>query len=399
MSLPSGTPFVVFGDDWGRSVSTMQHVFRHIAARYPVLWLNGIGHRVPRLRTRDLRRAWEKLRAMAGPAPRPAPIPDRLGGAVPAAILEPRVLPWHHRRAVYAFNTAVLLRTIRRGLRRLELDRPPVLVTGSPPSAGVVGRLGELASVYYCMDDFLHFPTVEAAMIAPLERQLLERVDLMVATAASLTETKVPRSGRVHHLPQGVNYDHFAEPMPVPDDLSGLPGPRIGFAGSVSTQCDVDVMVQLAEAHPNGSLVLVGPVSLGDGALARLRRPNVHFLGVRPYDQLPAYVQHVDVGIIPYVLSGWTKAVDPLKALEYLAAGIPVVMSDIPEARKYGDVAAVTSSAEGFVAAVAAALTRDRVAGRERGRAFARRHTWAHRAEEFLALIERIIAEKGGGTP
>jgi hypothetical protein len=395
MSVTEGTPFVVFGDDWGRYPSTIQHVFRHIAPRYPVVWVNSVGFRVPGLNLTDARRAWEKVSRTARAALRPAaPAPMALGGGSPAAIIEPRVLPWHHLGAVHAFNTRSLLRSVRRSLAALGTAPRPVLVTGSPPTVGVVGRLGESASVYYVLDDFLNFPTTSPAMLAPLERRLLDRVDLVVATAESLTRSKAPRSGRTYHLPQGVNYAHFADPRPEPADLAGIARPRIGFAGSVATQCDVALLGRVAAEFPDASLVLVGPVSLDRAALEPLYRPNVRVLGVRPYQELPAYVQHFDVGLIPYVLSPWTVAVDPLKLLEYLAAGLPVVTTAIPEAAKYAGSVAVAGDHDAFVAAVRAALVAGRAVSRTRGQALAREHTWERRADTLLGVIEGVIEER-----
>jgi len=388
------TPFVVFGDDWGRHPSTLQHIFRHIAARYPVVWVNGIGHRSPRLNPTDLKRTWEKLARVAGREPVAKLSADRsLGGNIPAAIIEPHVLPWHQFQLARAFNTWSLTRAITRRLNALGSRRKPVLVTGSPPSVGVLGRLGELVSVYYVLDDFLFYPTYTASMLAPLEGQLLNRVDMVVTTAASLTRSKFPRSGRAFHLPQGVNYSHFSQATSMPADLAGIAPPRIGFAGGLSTQCDVALLSRMAEEFRGASLVLVGPVGLGKKELEPLARPNVHILGERPYALLPAYVQHFDVGIIPYVLSGWTVAVDPLKLLEYLAAGLPVVTTSIPEVAKYRDSVAVADSANAFILAVRDALRLDRNQCRERGQAVARAHTWEKRADTLLELIQGVLAE------
>lgn len=221
----------------------------------------------------------------------------------------------------------------------------------------------------------------------------------MVATAASLTQSKFPRSGRAVHLPQGVNYAHFAKSRAEPPDLASIRGPRIGFAGTVSTQCDVHLLARLADDFADASLVLVGPVALDESSLALLRRPNIHLLGVRPYDELPAYVQHFDVGIIPYVLSAWTVAVDPLKLLEYLAAGLPVVTTAIPEAGKYAGQVVVASDADAFVAGVRHALVEDREGSRARGQAFARAHTWERRADTLLGLIEGIMSDRHAARP
>jgi glycosyltransferase involved in cell wall biosynthesis len=381
-------PLVVFGDDWGRHVSSMQHVFRAIVTRQPVVWVNAIGHRPPRLSVADTRRAWGKVRAALRPRP-PASGPI---GPAPQVIVEPRVLPWHQRRAVRAVNGWSLTRAIRGALVTHGLTEPPVVVTGSPPSVEVLGRLGERAAVYFCMDDFLHLPGVSAAMIAPLEQRLLERVDAVVATAESLTRSKRPRSGRAFYLPQGVNYEHFAAARPIPPEMARLPRPRIGFAGGVSACCDLDLIRRVADAVPHGSVVLVGPVSVDP---APLDRPNVHLLGARPYAELPAYVQAFDVGIIPYTLSEWTVAVDPLKLLEYLAAGIPVVTTAIPEVHKYRDAACVAESAGAFVHAVVAAAGENKDAARHRGQAVARRHTWEHRADELLRILEGLVAAPG----
>lgn len=309
---------------------------------------------------------------------------------MPRAIIEPRVLPWHQVAAVRAFNSAQLIRIIRRTSASLGLTRAPALVTGSPPSAGVVGRLGEAVSVYFCMDDFLNFPGVSARMIAPLERRMLQRVDALVATAASLTRTKRPESGIAYHLPQGVNYDHFASPREEPPDLASIRRPRIGFAGTVGGCCDLGLVGRVAQTYPHCSVVLVGPVSADSATIERLKRLDVHVLGLRPYSELPAYVQGFDVGIIPYVLNDWTRAVDPLKLLEYLAAGLPVVASSIPEAAKYADVVAVAADDDSFVWAVGDALNGDRNTARQRGQAIAQQNTWAERAKRLVEIMEDV---------
>jgi glycosyltransferase involved in cell wall biosynthesis len=147
----------------------------------------------------------------------------------------------------------------------------------------------------------------------------------------------------------------------------------------------------LADALPEASIVLVGPVMVDLGA-ERLP-PNVHVLGNRPYAELPAYVQAFDVGLIPYLLNDWTVSVDPLKLLEYLAAGIPVIATPLPEVQKYTSVVRQGGTPASFLAAVYSALESDeadRVAGRET----AARNTWSRRAAEFLDIVADTCASR-----
>jgi glycosyltransferase involved in cell wall biosynthesis len=378
---------VVFGDDWGRRVSSMQHLFVRLLDRVDVIWIDAIGHREPRLTFEDLRRAVRKVAAMLTGARRTAPR-AAVTGAQPLHRIAPRVLPWHGNRLVARVNRWSLLRDIRRALAAHPPRGPLVLVTGSPPSAPVVGAIGEDASIYFCMDDFLHLPGTSPAMLAPLEQALLGRVDALVATAQRLLETKRPRTGRRYYLPQGVNYEHFATPRPCPDELRDLPRPIIGFAGGVSAALDGTTIRALAAAFPSGSIVLVGPVAVDTTAIAA---PNVHLLGPRGYDELPAYVQAFDVGIVPYIENEWTRAVDPLKVLEYLAAGIPTVASNLPEIAKYAAVAHAVPLGPTFVQAVHDALSTARSG--EPGRAVAAANTWQHRADRFLEIVDTVLAE------
>ena len=315
------------------------------------------------------------------------PLDSRRGRiVVPQHIIEPRVLPWHGNRFASALNRASLKRDIRRALRRAGI-RDFVLITGSPPSAPVVGECGESASVYFCMDDFLLLPGTTPRMIAPLEQELLRRVDAVVATAKRLVETKVSASGRGYYLPQGVNYEHFATRRELPAELRDLPRPIVGFAGGVGVAVDVPTLHAISAAIPHGSLVLVGPVTL---PREMLRGTNIHVLGNRPYEELPGYVQAFDVGIIPYVENDWTRTVDSLKLLEYLASGIPVVASELPEVRKYSAAVTVAPLGQPFAQAVVANLL---PSGSLRGAAaqsFAAQHSWERRGERLLEIVEEV---------
>jgi glycosyltransferase involved in cell wall biosynthesis len=163
----------------------------------------------------------------------------------------------------------------------------------------------------------------------------------------------------------------------------------------VSPACDLDIIVRVASDHPTASVVLVGPVSIDT---TRLNLPNVHLFGAQPYADLPAWVQAFDAGIIPYVLNDWTRAVDPLKLLEYLAAGIPVVATPLPEVAKYSEVVRVAGGAGEFSEAVAEVVRAPETAGSERAerQAFARKHTWEVRAARFLAIAEEVEAARRG---
>ena len=379
-------PIVVFGDDWGRHVSSMQHLFRHIARDRVVIWVNGIGHRVPRFTVEYVRRAAGKIRVLfrGGEIGSAGQIEI---GVKPTAIVHPMVIPWHHRPIARAFNRWSLTRAIRRALSDVGSRQPPILVTGSPPSVSVFGRLDEIATVYYCMDDFLHLPEVSPEMLGPLEEELLLRVDAVVATANALVQAKRPRSGRAYYLPQGVNFEHFAGPRAIPEEIAALPRPLIGFAGGLTTPVDLSLVKRLSDEFPTASIVLVGPVRLDP---TPLRAPNVHILGARPYRDLPAYVQAFDVGIIPYVLNPHTVAVDPLKLLEYLAAGVPVVTTDLPEVRKYRDAVAIAPDHDAFVREVRRAVTDGSGTRAERQR-IAREHGWDRRAAAFVDILEEII--------
>lgn len=387
------TPWVVCGDDWGRHVSTIQHLFRAMPPEELVVWVNSYGHRAPRFSLYDARRVAQKIARRFEQRPPPPPI-EQLSAA-PARIVEPRALPWHHSGLAQAFNVRALAHDIRRALDRVAPGMAPWYLTATPVTPGLIGRLGERASIYFCMDDYAELPDVEGAMVRPLERALLGRVDGMVATARALVEKKMPASGKAFYLPQGVNYDHFAAPRPVPPDLARLPRPLIGFAGGVSAACDLDIMLALSDRFPAATVVLVGPLAID---VTPLQRPNIAILGNRPYADLPAYVQAFDVGIIPYILNDWTRAVDPLKLLEYLAAGIPVVTTDLPEVRKYSEAIRIGATREAFVAAVAETLAAPAGSTRQRGQAVAQANTWQRRAERLREIVIEL-GEKGSSAP
>lgn len=390
MTLPNGTPLVVFGDDWGRHTSTIQHVVQRIIPRFPVIWLNSIGHRNPRLTVYDLRRAAAKAMAMVR-----SPV-TAVEGPAPDLVAQPVALPWHSLAPIRAFNSASIARSIRKAIREIAPGRAPIFVSGSPAAVDIVGRIGELASIYYCLDEYAASPGVSSALIEPLELEMLEKVHAVIVTARALLESKQPASGRIFYLPQGVNYDHFATPQPVPDELARLPRPLIGLIGNVDDRCDFPLIRAVAESNPDGSVVIIGPIV---ASTAELDMENIHLLGKRTYAELPAFVQAFDVGLIPYVYNRATMAIDPLKLLEYLAAGIPVVSTALPEAEKYSSVVSIARDREPFVRAVSAALTSRDGDARSARRDVARQNMWESRAERFVEIIHDVVASRNPLSP
>lgn len=233
--------------------------------------------------------------------------------------------------------------------------------------------------VYDCMDELANFKGAPPELL-PLEARLIEQADLVFTGGYSLYEAKRDRHPAVHPFPSSVDAAHFATARSAgvtPPDQAGIPGPRLGFYGVVDERMDLDLLTAVAEARPQWSLVIVGPVvKISESDLPR--RDNLHYLGGKQYAELPDYLRGWDVALMPFAINEATRFISPTKTPEYLAAGCPVVSTPITDViRHYGDVEAVKiarTPAE-FIAACDAAL------------ALAQRHNWLAQVDSLLADI------------
>lgn len=220
----------------------------------------------------------------------------------------------------------------------------------------------------------------------------MEKADLVVVSASRLYETKHTVNPNTVLITHGVDVDHFRtacmKETPVPEDAAMLPGPVIGFYGLIEDWVDLEVIRHMATARPNWSFLMIGQVKTDTSAIRKL--PNVHFPGRRPYESLPGYCRKFDIAVLPFVVNELTLASNPLKLREYLAAGLPVVATPLPEVQKLGELIRMATTPEEFLQQCDALLATGR-----QGPDLAVSHqmdaeSWDHKVEVLSELIARL---------
>ena len=228
-------------------------------------------------------------------------------------------------------------------------------------------HLQAVCTVYDCMDELANFKFAPPELTS-LERELMAEADVVFTGGYSLWEAKRDRHPNIHPFPSSVDRAHFARARRLredPADQASIPWPRLGFYGVVDERMDLDLLAALADARPDWSVVVVGPVVKIDPA-SLPKRPNLFYLGGKTYDELPRYLAGWDVALMPFAINESTRFISPTKTPEYLAAGRPVVSTPIVDVvRHYGDLEAVkvAATAEEFVAACHQALALSRIRG------------------------------------
>ena len=317
---------LVFADDWGRHPSSCQHLARHLLPRHAITWVNTIGTRPPRLDRATLARGREKLRQWSRRDP--APGPDR--PPADPVVLSPRMWPWFRSALDRRLNRALLLRQSAPVLA--SLPAPPTAVTTLPIVADLIGLLPVARWVYYCVDDFSRWPGLDQGPLGRMEADLVRKADVLIAAGEVLRERLAAMGRGAHLLTHGVDLDHWAGGGDgLLPRLAGLPRPLVVFWGVVDRRMDVRSLERLAAVLTAGTIVLAGPEQDPDpalGAIAGLVR-----LGPVPYDQLPGLAREAAVLIMPYADLPVTRAMQPLKLKEYLAADRPAVVADLPATR------------------------------------------------------------------
>jgi glycosyltransferase involved in cell wall biosynthesis len=374
---------IALSKDWDDDPTSNHHVLRELARTRRVLWLNSVTARSPDLSsTRDVRRAARKLREFARG---PVHVADDLW------VFTPLVLPFPHLAPVRWLNARIVRATVRVLRARLEIGGFQ-LWTFLPNAAPYLGMPGQTLSVYYCVDEHALFSTLDRDRTAAAERELLANVDLVFATSDSLAERKRAVNPHTHVALHGVDHARFARALdadtPEPADVAALPRPRLGFYGALADWVDLDLLAAVARARPDWSIVLIGDEQSDTAAVAGLA--NVHRLGRRRNDELPAYCKAFDVGLIPYRISAQLPFRNPIKLREYLAAGLPVVATPMPDVRRYERWCSIADTAPGFVESVEEALRHDSPALREERSRAMMAETWSARAAE----IDRVVTER-----
>jgi len=306
-------------------------------------------------------------------------------------VYSPVVLPFPHSRLARLVNRTMLARALRRWSRATDFGRP-IVWTFLPTRLVVdlIDRLDPRLVVYYCIADFDQL-TSHPRALAKSERTLLDRADVVFVQGEELRQRCLPHPN-VHIFPFGVNVSVFSVDVAVSPEVADLKHPVVGYVGGLHRHVDVDLVEQIAR-DIDGTLLLVGPVQIDASRLERL--PNVVFKGLQPHSCVPGFVKGFDVGIIPYAQTDYTRTVFPTKMNEYLAMGIPVVSTDLPEIRAFAEahegVVDVAPSREAFVEAVRTAAGSRSPADATRRIAAARQHSWSGRIAEMSTLVDAAL--------
>ena len=372
--------------DWANRVNC-HHVAARLARDNQVLFVDTIGGRTPA--PREFKKIARRLRRIVGGIRK---IGDNL------TVLAPFVVPIYGSEAIRRLNTALLAIQIRRALPK---NSQPILWVYLPSLVGLVGRFNEKLVIYHCIDAHAANPNVPARRVREWEQRLLKDADAVFASSATLYEDKRVFNANTFYLPNVADTDFFAaardESFPTPTDLNDVPRPIAGFVGNISAyKMDLDLLHQVAQSKPDWSFVLIGPVGRGDPStnVSKLQSlKNVHLLGERPYAELPRYVTAFDACLIPFNQNESTRGALPMKFFEYLAAGKPVVATDLPSLHEFRDSYYPVHNAEELAVALDAALAED--AGRAAARvALARKYSWDARMNEIDKIVSELLARK-----
>lgn len=209
----------------------------------------------------------------------------------------------------------------------------------TPMAIAFTRHLQPEAIVYDCMDELAAFKGASTTL-KDYEAELFQRANLVFTGGQSLYESKVNQHSNVYAFPSSVDVPHFAQARTIKDepaDQANIPHPRLGFFGVIDERMDIELLAGIAQERPDWHLVMIGPVVKIDPATLP-KHENIHYLGGKNYQDLPAYLSGWDLAMLPFARNESTRFISPTKTPEYLAAAKPVVSTSIRDVvRPYGD--------------------------------------------------------------
>lgn len=302
-------------------------------------------------------------------------------------MLPPTKILWLRRINARLISTQILL-----VLRFLGIRRWFNWVT-VPTASDVLRVMPTRPTIFNRSDKHSRFPEADEQFIKSCEQYLLNNSQVVLYVNKKLMEEDPVPDDRKYYLGHGVDFNRFLEAANgkrvIHPELSHLERPIVGFFGAIDDYTvDLELLKFAAESLPNMSFVLIGLPTLDISDITSL--PNVHYLGFKLYCEIPKLGAGFDVGIMPWLQNEWILYCNPVKLKEYLALGLPVVTTPIPQGDEYGDLMTVARTPQEFVEAIRVSVTANDRQLRQRRQKAVEKDSWRHKAAEVLELAENI---------
>lgn len=375
--------------DWEGKWGSRQQVMQRLARRgYPVLFIErqvGLEHL---WRYGDIRRhKWQRWHAGA------RQIEPNLTIVSPPPLLPGR----YYSKRLARFNQRMIIHWTQAYLRRNHLQ--PQIVWGyRPEDGGLFGHFGETLTVYHCIDEFRAGTTGrKRSIIDELEEETLKRADIVFTNSLLTHQQKLPLNANTYRVPSGADVVHFAKAHDaqtvVPEAMAKIATPIAGYVGNINDKLDIALLVTAAKALPDWSFVFVGELYQQAVDLRELQAlPNVYFLGRQPFDKVPGFVKAMDVCLLPYTDSEYTRYRSPLKLYEYLAAGKAVISTKHPEVDEFAEWVTIVDEAAAFPAAIVAAAANDSPAQQQQRIDIGSQHSWDKRVDTIEDVLQQHLS-------
>ena len=376
---------IVFGEDWGVLPSSTQHLIHHLAKDRRILWVNSIGLRSPQLNLKDLKRIWTKITAktIKKTSFENASSTKNQDHLNKIQIINPFTLPAPRSHFARKVASEMLSRQLKPIIKAANFH-DPIVWTSLPTAVDIAEKLNASSIVYYCGDDFSSLAGVDHKTVALREKELIQDASLILTASEILFHRLY--TPRTKNLPHGVDYSLFSSPTQPAEDLPQNNRPTAGFYGSISEWLDYDLLEKTIQRLPHWNFVFIGKRTKQAAPLMKYQ--NTYFLGSRPHQSLPMYVQHWNVSLLPFLHNAQINSCNPLKLLEYLAAGKPIVSTPFPALETYKDFVSIANTPEEFICALEKA--RKHTSKETKQQKAVEEHTWQARAKTLNQWLDAL---------
>ena len=309
-------------------------------------------------------------------------------------------LPFRGRRYLFGgewintINQYFVMGKLKKQLSELNFVNP-ILFIGGAHALPLLDDYKDSFKIYHCSDDYTLVQSFPQSF-KTIEKKFIKKCDLIITTADELKRSKQHLNSNIISISNGANIDHFSQTqkshIKIAEELKQISNPIVGYIGTIFEWINQDWIYYAAEENSNYSFIFIGPITTNISKLKN--RKNIYFLGPRPYEDLPKYLKAFSIAIIPFTIDGVTLKASPIKFYEYLASGVPIVSTALPDLEPFKEISSLVTTKDEFNKQIIALINNDSNELKSKRMEIAKSYSWEARFNQMNEHIDQILESK-----